>query len=130
MRFYAIRFVLLALTDTAIQISLKVASRSAGEFRFDLRWLRGAASEPWIFAAAGGYVLTYFLWMTLVERAPVGPSFAASHLQIITVLIASAIFFHERLNARQVAGAACIIAGIVALAISESRAAARVAVVD
>lgn len=121
LRLYAIGFAVLALVDTAIQIFLKIGARTTGEFAPGARWLVAAATSFWIYAAIAGYVVTYFIWMTLLERAPVGPAFAASHLQILTVLIASVWLFHERITMRESIGAACIISGIAVLAISESK---------
>ena len=59
--------------------------------------------------------------MTLLKHAPVGPAFAASHLEIIFVLILSAMFFGEKLKAMQIVGAVCIVFGIVCLSLSESK---------
>ncbi len=59
--------------------------------------------------------------MTLLEHAPIGPAFAASHIDVATVLIISVPLFGERLAPVQIAGAACIIAGILLLSRSEAR---------
>lgn len=86
-----------------------------------LAWFGAAVAEPWIYVAAIGYLVTFFAWMALIERVPLGTAFAASHAQVVTVLVASVVLFHERLSAREVCGAVCIIAGIVVLAITEGR---------
>jgi drug/metabolite transporter (DMT)-like permease len=59
--------------------------------------------------------------MTLLEHAPVGPAFAASHLEVVTVLLISIPLFGERVSAAKAAGAVCIVAGIILLSISESK---------
>ena len=76
---------------------------------------------PWVFIAMAGYLGAFVMWMTLLEHAPVGPAFAASHIDVVTVLIASALLFGERLTPAQWAGAACVIAGILLLAFSRER---------
>lgn len=124
-RFYVIGFAVLALLDTLVQIAMKFAARETGEFALSAAWFRAAATNPWIYAAIAGYLGTFVAWMTLLEHAPVGPAFAASHLQVVTVLIVSVPLFHEILNRRELAGAACIIAGIAVLTVGESRRGAR-----
>jgi drug/metabolite transporter (DMT)-like permease len=66
-----------------------------------------------------GYLGAFVAWMTLLKHAPVGPSFAASHLDVVTVLIISVVYLGEKLTAMEVLGAICIIAGIVCLSLSK-----------
>jgi drug/metabolite transporter (DMT)-like permease len=110
------------VVDTWTQIAFKLASRQTGEFMMNTRWLSAAAVSPFIYAAIAGYVLAFLAWMTLLEHAPVGPAFAASHLEVVTVLMLSVPLFGEHLSAGKLAGAACIVAGIIMLSFSESRA--------
>jgi drug/metabolite transporter (DMT)-like permease len=120
-RFYAIGFTVLMLFDTWTQISFKLASRQTGEFNTTTAWLRAAAESPWIYGAIGGYIGAFIAWMTLLKRAPVGPAFAASHLEVVVVLVLSVFLFGEHLSQWQIAGAASIVAGIVFLSVSESK---------
>ena len=105
--FYLLGFAALALFDTAAQVSLKFASASGD--------LGAALLSPWIAVAIAGYLGAFVMWMTLLERAPVGPAFAASHIDVVTVLLVSVPLFDERLTMLQVTGAACIVAGILLL---------------
>ena len=118
----AIGFCALVWIDTWTQISFKLASRQTGEFIMNTRWFSAAAVSPFIYAAIAGYVAAFLAWMTLLEHAPVGPAFAASHLEVVTVLILSVPLFGEQLSAGKIAGAACIVTGIIMLSLSESRA--------
>jgi drug/metabolite transporter (DMT)-like permease len=61
--------------------------------------------------------------MTLLIHAPIGPAFAASHLEVVTVLAISVVYFGERLSIMQVLGGLCIVAGIACLSLSEAEAA-------
>ena len=117
-RFYLLGFTALAICDTTTQVAFKYASMRAGEFALTFDWIRSAAHSPWIYIAIVGYVGAFAMWMTLLEHAPVGPAFAASHIDIVTVLLISVPLFAERLTATQLAGAGCIIAGILVLATS------------
>jgi drug/metabolite transporter (DMT)-like permease len=122
-RFYVTGFAILALFDTLTQVSFKLASLRTGEFVLRFAWLKSAAMSPWIYVAIGGYLGAFFTWMALLEHAPVGPAFAASHIDVVTVLLVSMPLFGERLTKAQIAGAACIIAGIILLSRSREVAA-------
>ena len=129
-RFYLVGFSALVLVDTWTQLSFKLASQQTGEFVMTTVWLRAAVASPWIYGAIAGYLGAFFAWMTLLEHAPVGPAFAASHLDVVTVLMLSALFFGEHLSALKIAGAACIVLGIVLLSLSESKGVTAIATVD
>lgn len=120
-QFYLAGFGALMLADTWTQTAFKLASRSTGEFAPNMIWLRAAALSPWIYGAIAGYLIAFLTWMTLLEHAPIGPAFAASHLEVVTVLIVSVVLFGERLSPAKLAGAACIMLGIFFLSLSESK---------
>jgi len=120
-RFYAFGFGALMLFDTLTQVSLKLSTRDVGGFAPTLGWIGGVLGEVWIYGAVAGYLGAFFIWMTLLEHAPIGPAFAASHLEVVAVLIISVIWFGEHLSWTQGLGALLILAGIVCLAVSENR---------
>ncbi len=120
-RFYIVGFAMLAVFDTLTQVSFKLATHRTGEFAFRMSWLYAAMLAPWIYGAVAGYLGAFVTWMKLLEHAPVGPAFAASHIDVVTVLLISVPLFGERLTMIQIIGAICIVAGIVILGVSESR---------
>jgi drug/metabolite transporter (DMT)-like permease len=120
-RFYLAGFGALMAFDTWTQVSFKLASNQTGEFVSTLAWFKSAALSPWIYGAVAGYLGAFVTWMTLLRRAPVGPAFAASHLEVVSILIVSVLFFGEHLTVLQIAGGLCIVLGIVFLSLSESR---------
>ena len=67
-----------------------------------------------------GYVGAFFTWMTLLKHAPIGPAFAASHLEVVSVMLLSVWLFNEHLTLGRVLGALAILAGIVCLGFAES----------
>ncbi|MEO8032965.1 MAG: EamA family transporter [Acidobacteriota bacterium] len=119
-RFYIVGFGTLAVFDTLTQVSFKLAAQRTGAFAFQMSWLHAAIFAPWIYGAAAGYLGAFVTWMKLLEHAPVGPAFAASHLDVVTVLLISVPLFGERLGSMQIAGALCIVTGIILLAFGES----------
>jgi drug/metabolite transporter (DMT)-like permease len=120
-RFYVIGFGALMLFDTWTQVSFKLAANQTGEFTMTLEWLKDAVSSPWIYGAVAGYLGAFVTWMTLLKHAPVGPAFAASHLEVVTVLIISVLYFGEHLAPLQIVGGLCIVLGIVFLSLSETK---------
>lgn len=120
-RFYVLGFGVLMLFDTWTQVSFKLASHQTGEFVMTLVWLKAAVSSPWIYGAVGGYLGAFVTWMTLLKHAPVGPAFAASHLEVVTVLVVSVLYFGEHLVPLQIVGGLCIVLGIIFLSLSESK---------
>ena len=125
-RFYLIGFLLLMAFDTLAQVSFKLAANHAMPLAFGAAWMLRVFTAPWIYGAIVGYVGAFFSWMTLLKRAPIGPAFAASHLEVISVLAISVLYFDERLSWPQLLGSVLIVAGIVCLARSETTEHARV----
>jgi drug/metabolite transporter (DMT)-like permease len=119
-RFYVIGFGALMLFDTCTQVSFKLAGVQAGEFAPQLAWLRDVLSSPWTWAAVLGYLCAFVTWMTLLKHAPVGPAFAASHLEVVMVLIVSVLLFGETLSWMQYLGGVSIVAGIICLSLSKA----------
>jgi drug/metabolite transporter (DMT)-like permease len=117
-RFFLFGFGLLLLFDTSAQVCLKLAAEAAAPFALDTHWVWRALQTPWLYAAIGSYLGAFFSWMGLLERAPVGPAFAASHLDVVSVLVISAILFREPIGVPQLIGSACICFGILFLSAS------------
>lgn len=122
-RFYLIGFALLMAFDTLTQISFKLAGNHALPVQANLAWLLRLFGEPWVYGAVLGYLGAFFTWMSLLKHAPIGPAFAASHLEVISVMALSVWLFHEPLTATKLLGAAAILAGIVCLGLAEREAA-------
>ena len=118
-RFYILGFGALMLFDTLTQISFKLATMHVGEFVPHLAWLAGLFSNHWVYVAIVGYLGAFVTWMTLLKRAPIGPAFAASHLEMIPVLIISVSVFNEHLSLTQLTGCFCIVLGVLCLSASK-----------
>ncbi len=119
-RFYLIGFLILVAFDTFAQVCFKLTANAAMPPETDIAWLVRVVSSPWVYCAIACYIGAFFTWMTLLEHAPIGPAFAASHLEVISVMALSVVIFGEHVGAPQLIGCALIIAGIVCLAISET----------
>jgi drug/metabolite transporter (DMT)-like permease len=120
-RFYLFGFLLLMSFDTLAQISFKYAGTQALPVAASLAWLLRVFGQPWIYGALIGYVGAFFTWMALLKHAPIGPAFAASHLEVVSVMTLSIWLFGEHLDAARLLGAIAIVAGIVCLGVAENR---------
>ncbi len=119
--FYLFGFLLLMGFDTLAQVSFKYAGTQALPVSASLAWLLRVFGQPWVYGAVIGYIGAFFTWMTLLKHAPIGPAFAASHLEVVSVMLLSVWLFDEHLTTPRVLGAIAIIAGIVCLGLAESR---------
>ena len=122
-RFYLFGFLLLMAFDTLAQISFKYAGTRALPVAASVGWLLRVFGQPWIYGALVGYVGAFFTWMALLKHAPIGPAFAASHLELVSVMLLSIWLFNEPLTLARGVGALLIIAGIVCLGFAEGDAA-------
>lgn len=118
-KFYLIGFALLLLFDTLGQSSFKLTAIHAQPLEANLGWILRVFTQPWVYIAIAGYIGAFFTWMALLKKAPVGPAFAASHLEVVTVMLVSAFLFHEHITAIRIIGAVYIVGGIIFLALAE-----------
>jgi len=120
-KFYLIGFTLLMLFDTLGQISFKLAAIQALPLEASITWLVRVFAHIWIYGALVGYIGAFFTWMTLLHRVAVGPAFAASHLEVISVMLLSYWLFNEPITWIKFFGAVLILTGIICLAIAEQQ---------
>ncbi len=118
-RFYFFGFTLLMALDTLSQVSFKLAGDHALPVEPNLGWLLRVFGQPWVYGAVIGYLGAFFTWMSLLKHAPIGPAFAASHLEVVSVMLLSIWLFNEPLTLPKVVGALTILAGIVCLGMAE-----------
>ncbi|MDR2726751.1 MAG: EamA family transporter [Deltaproteobacteria bacterium] len=124
-RFYCIGFLCLMACDTLAQISFKYAGMDAAPLECSFAWILRVLASPWAYGALGGYLGSFVTWITILRYAPVGPAFAASHLELISATAFSVWLFHEPLGFCKVAGGLLIILGVICLAKSEDADAAK-----
>ena len=115
-RFYLIGFLALMSFDTLTQISSKFAAIHAEPLVLNMAWALRLFSTPWVYLAFLGYIGSFVCWMTLLRYAPVGPSFAASHLELVSVTMLSVWLFHEPMTMYNIIGGTLIVLGVLCLA--------------
>jgi drug/metabolite transporter (DMT)-like permease len=112
-------FLLLIAIDTCVQIGFKLAGNNTLPVTLDLPWLERVTREPWLIVVLIGYGAAFLVYMTLIKHAPIGPAFAASHLEIVTVTLFSVLVFGDTLTLWQALGCCAIVSGVVVLAATE-----------
>ncbi|HTR00303.1 MAG TPA: EamA family transporter [Candidatus Acidoferrum sp.] len=120
-KFHFAGFGLLMMFDTLSQVSFKYTATLALPLEFSLDWVWRVVSHIWLYGAILGYIGAFFTWMTLLKRVAVGPAFAASHLEVISVMLLSWWLFNEPITVAKVLGALLILGGIVCLAVAEQQ---------
>jgi drug/metabolite transporter (DMT)-like permease len=123
-RFFVLGFGTLLVFDTLAQVGFKLAGLHALPLDADRAWVLRLLAEPWIYGAIAGYIGAFVTWMTLLRHAPIGPAFAASHLEVVTGLLVAVPVFGEHIDLWQGIGAITIVAGIACLAHGEAGASA------
>lgn len=113
-------FILLIAIDTFVQIGFKFAGNNIGEPTLDLVWIRRVIAEPWIIAVLAGYGAAFVTYMTIIKHAPIGPAFAASHMEIVTVALFSWLYFGDTITGMQAIGCCAIVGGVIVLAMTET----------
>jgi drug/metabolite transporter (DMT)-like permease len=116
-----IGFLLLVAIDTFVQIGFKLAGNNTLPVTLDLPWLGRVGQEPWVVGVLLGYGAAFLVYMTLIKYAPIGPAFAASHMEIVTVTVFSVLVFGDTLTLWQAVGCCAIVTGVVVLAATEGR---------
>ncbi|MDF7666283.1 EamA family transporter [Orbaceae bacterium ESL0727] len=120
-KFYLIGFLLLLFFDTFGQTSFKLTALSAMPLEVNLDWIGRIFCHYWAYFVILGYTGAFITWMVLLKKAPVGPAFAASHLQVVTVMFVSIAVFNEHITWEHLLGALLIILGIIFLALAEQQ---------
>lgn len=113
-------FLALIAIDTFVQIGFKLAGNKIGEPTLDLAWLDRVVAEPWVLAVLAGYCAAFMIYMTIIKHVPIGPAFAASHMEIVTVTIFSWAYFGDSISVVQAIGCCSIVGGVLVLAATET----------
>ncbi len=116
----ALGFAVLLAFDTLGQVGFKLVADHTSPVLFELDYLLRLIREPWALAVVVAYLGAFITYMSLMKYAPIGPLFAASHLDIVVIALVGVAFFHETLSLAQVAGCLTIIAGIAILSRDEA----------
>jgi len=120
-KFFIVGFSMLMIFDTLSQICFKLTANEALPLEMNLEWLGRVFGHIWIYGALLGYAGAFFTWMKVLNRLSIGSSYAASHIDVVSVMILSIWIFEEPLTIPKAVGALIILSGIICLAIAEEK---------
>ena len=72
-------------------------------------------------AVLAGYAAAFVVYLTLIRNVAIGPAFAATHMEIVTVTLISVLVFEEAITLVQGVGCCAVVAGVLVLAFTEGR---------
>lgn len=82
---------------------------TTGQFWFLTRLL----VNPWVLSALAALLVAVVTWMAAMTKLDLSHAYPFTSLAFVLVLVASAFFFHEPVNAAKITGIALICLGIV-----------------
>ena len=115
-----IGLILLMAVETTAQIAFKFAADQALPMTLDPLWIERLLLAPWVYVALASHAAFFGIYMLLIKHAPIGPVFAASHLDIVSVTLFSIYILGDRLTTTQAIGCCAIVAGVLVLAATET----------
>jgi multidrug transporter EmrE-like cation transporter len=113
---FVLGFIVLLAFDTFGQVGFKMVAERTHPVLPEIAYLVRLLHEPWVIAVIVAYIGAFIVYMSLMKSAPIGPLFAASHLELVTVAIVGVVVFGESLGPMQIVGCLAILGGIALLA--------------
>jgi drug/metabolite transporter (DMT)-like permease len=104
-------WILNASLDTAGHLALKAAAVTEHETEWR-RW-KTMLSLPVLWLGLGCFVLEFFVWLALLSLIPLSLAVLIGSINIVAVMLAGKLRFHERMDRLRVAGMWLIVAGVV-----------------
>lgn len=97
--------------DTAGQLAFKAAASDGRAGDGMARW-RYMLARPWIWAGIGCYVAVFLVWIAFLSLVPLSEGVLLGALNIVAIMIAGRVLFHERLTPMRVTGILLVAVGV------------------
>jgi drug/metabolite transporter (DMT)-like permease len=97
--------------DTVGQLVFKAAASDGRAGDGFARW-RYMLARPWIWTGIGCYVAVFLVWIAFLSLVPLSEGVLLGALNIVAIMIAGRVLFHERLTALRVTGILLVAAGV------------------
>lgn len=78
-----------------------------------VRYVTAFALDPWVLTAMAGAVVAAGCWVAALSRLSLSEAYPFVSATFVLVMIASAVFFDDRITVLKAAGAALIVLGLV-----------------
>lgn len=96
--------------DTAGRLTFKSAAVTKRETELQ-RW-KSMLRSPWLWAGIVCFCLEFAVWLALLSLIPLSQAVLIGSINIVVVMIAGRLFFHERLDGLRLAGMSLIAVGV------------------
>jgi drug/metabolite transporter (DMT)-like permease len=111
----ALLILALIILVTATQLAFKAGSEDVGAGDFDLTWLQSSLAQPSVWLAIGLYLLTFAVWLLILQRTDLSRAFPLTSLTYVSVPLLAWLIFGETVSLSRAAGIAMIVAGVALL---------------
>lgn len=101
--------------ETVQQLSFKLGS---GRAEAHPGFVRGVLSQPLIWLGLALWVVESIAWVMVLQKAPISMAYPVMTATYATVPLAGLVLLREKMTRRQMAGAALIFAGVLAVGIA------------
>jgi drug/metabolite transporter (DMT)-like permease len=99
------------LLDTGGQLVFKAVASDDRAGDGVARW-RYMLARPWIWVGIGCYVAVFLVWIAFLSLVPLSEGVLLAALNIVAIMIAGRVLFHERLTPMRVTGILLVAAGV------------------
>lgn len=98
--------------DTATQIAFKASAQAIGDIPLGGAFLAAACAAPAAWIAVALYIVTYVLWMMVLQGSTLSRAFPLTALNYVTVPLVAWMAFGETIDARACLGIVLILFGV------------------
>lgn len=102
---------LTVVLDTAGQLAFKAAAAHPDAGDGLARWMHMLA-RPWIWLGGGLYVFEFLAWIAFLSLVPLSRGVLLGSINIVVIMLAGRVLFHERLNRMRVLGIVLVTLGV------------------
>ena len=97
--------------DTGGQLVFKRAASDERAGDGVERW-RYMLARPWIWTGIACYVAVFLVWIAFLSLVPLSEGVLLGALNIVAIMVAGRVLFHERLTPMRVTGILLVAAGV------------------
>ena len=121
LRSEALLWTLFIAFATTTQLAFKWAGSELGSQDFGLDFVGAALARPSVWAAIGGYVTMFVLWINILKRVPLSRAFVMTAIVYVPVTIGARLVFGEQVSSLRGIGIGAITVGVALIASQTSR---------
>ena len=117
----ALLWLLFVGLGTVTQLGFKLASKPLEHLDFGLQWMKVASTTPAFSIAVASYLVTFALWIIILQRTPLSKAFLLTALVYVAVTLGSTLWLGETVSGRELAGITLVITGVALLGVNAGK---------